>query len=204
MNGHTNMVDTHRDRASVVGENGFETSVGTAILGGGPAGLTAAYILGRRGRPGAVFEADGSVGGIAKTIEFDGYRFDLGGHRFFTKLKPVQRLWEEMLGAEFQTRSRRSRIYYDGKYFAYPIVAKDIVGRLGLLEASRCALSYLLAARHRKADAESFEEWVTTRFGRRLYDAFFRSYTEKVWGSQARRSARCGRHSGSRTFHSAR
>jgi protoporphyrinogen oxidase/predicted dehydrogenase len=157
-------------------------NVGTAILGGGPAGLTAAYVLGCRGRPGAVFEADGTVGGIAKTIEFNGYRFDLGGHRFFTKLKPVQRLWEELLGDEFLTRPRLSRIYYDGKFFSYPIEAKDVVGRLGLVEATRCALSYLWASRHRNNDADTFEEWVTTRFGRRLYDAFFRSYTEKVWG----------------------
>jgi protoporphyrinogen oxidase/predicted dehydrogenase len=157
-------------------------SIGTAILGGGPAGLTAAYVVGRRRRPGAVFEADGTVGGIAKTVEFEGYRFDLGGHRFFTKLKPVQDLWQEMLGDDLLTRPRLSRIYYDGKFFSYPIAAKDVVGRLGVVEAARCALSYVWAARHRNSDAETFEEWVTTRFGRRLYDAFFRSYTEKVWG----------------------
>jgi protoporphyrinogen oxidase/predicted dehydrogenase len=161
---------------------GSDESLGTAILGGGPAGLTAAYMVGRRGRPGALFEADGTVGGIAKTIEFNGYRFDLGGHRFFTKLGPVQRLWEEMLNGDFLTRPRLSRIYYNGKYFAYPITAKDVVGRLGLFESTRCALSYLWAARRRNDDADTFEEWVTTRFGRRLYEAFFRSYTEKVWG----------------------
>ncbi|MBA3734616.1 MAG: Gfo/Idh/MocA family oxidoreductase [Actinobacteria bacterium] len=157
-------------------------SVGTAILGGGPAGLTAAYILGRRGRPGAVFEADGTVGGIAKTVEFNGFRFDLGGHRFFTKLQAVQKLWEEMLGEEFLTRPRLSRIYYDGKYFDYPITAKDVVARLGLWESMRCALSYLRAVPHRRDEAHTFEDWVTTRFGRRLYDTFFSSYTEKVWG----------------------
>jgi protoporphyrinogen oxidase/predicted dehydrogenase len=157
-------------------------SIGTAILGGGPAGLTAAYILGRRRRPGAVFEADGTVGGIAKTIEFNGFRFDLGGHRFFTKLQPVQQLWEDVLGADFVKRPRLSRIYYDGKFFDYPIKAKDVVKRLGIWEAVRCTLSYLRAAPNRKAEAHTFEEWVTTRFGRRLYDAFFRSYTEKVWG----------------------
>jgi protoporphyrinogen oxidase/predicted dehydrogenase len=156
--------------------------IGTAILGAGPAGLTAAYILGRRGRPGAVFEADGQVGGIAKTIEFNGYRFDLGGHRFLTKLRPVQRLWDEMLGDDFLTRPRLSRIYYDGKYFAYPLTAKDVVGRLGLIESTRCALSYLWALRDRNVEVDTFEEWVTARFGRRLYDAFFRSYTEKLWG----------------------
>jgi protoporphyrinogen oxidase/predicted dehydrogenase len=163
-------------------ESDLGASIGTAILGAGPAGLTAAYVLGRRGRPGTVFEADGSVGGIAKTIEFNGYRFDLGGHRFFTKVKAIQRLWEEMLGDEFLTRPRLSRIYFNSKYFSYPIAAKDVVSRLGLLEATRCALSYLWAARHRNDDANTFEEWVTARFGRRLYDAFFRSYTEKLWG----------------------
>ena len=157
-------------------------SIGTAILGGGPAGLTAAYFLGRRGRPGAVFEADGTVGGIAKTVEFNGYRFDLGGHRFFTKVQPIQQLWAEMIGQDFLTRPRLSRIYYNGKFFAYPIAAKDVVKRLGLVESTRCALSYLWATRRRGDEADSFEDWVTTRFGRRLYDAFFRSYTEKVWG----------------------
>ena len=159
-----------------------EGSIGTAILGAGPAGLTSAYVLARRGRPGAIFEADGSVGGIAKTIEFNGFRFDLGGHRFFTKLKPVQQLWEEMLGEDFLTRPRLSRIFFNGKYFSYPITARDVVGRLGLIESTRCALSYLWAIRHRSSQAETFEEWVTARFGRRLYDAFFRSYTQKLWG----------------------
>ena len=163
-------------------EGNGKDSIGTAILGGGPAGLTAAYVLAQRGRPGAVFEADGTVGGIAKTIEFNGYRFDLGGHRFFTKLTPVKRLWEDMLGEEFLVRPRLSRIYYNGKYFNYPITAKDVVGRLGLVESARCALSYLWASRRRNGAEETFEEWVTARFGRRLYDAFFRSYTEKLWG----------------------
>jgi protoporphyrinogen oxidase len=157
-------------------------SLGTAVLGGGPAGLTAAYVLAQRDRPGVVFEADGSVGGIAKTVEFNGYRFDLGGHRFFTKLRPVERLWEEMMGPEFLTRPRLSRIYYDGKFLSYPLQAKDVVSRLGLVESIRCGLSYLWSLRLRGRHAETFEEWVTVRFGRRLYDAFFRSYTEKVWG----------------------
>jgi protoporphyrinogen oxidase len=157
-------------------------SLGTAVLGGGPAGLTAAYVLARRDRPGAVFEADGTVGGIAKTVEFNGYRFDLGGHRFFTKLRPVERLWEEMMGPEFLTRPRLSRIYYDGKYLSYPLEAKDVVARFGLTESILCGLSYMWSLRLRGRHAETFEEWVTVRFGRRLYDTFFRSYTEKVWG----------------------
>jgi protoporphyrinogen oxidase/predicted dehydrogenase len=175
-------VETLRPERDAVDESEPLVNIGTAILGGGPAGLTAAFVLGRRGLPGAVFEADGTVGGIAKTIEFNGFRFDLGGHRFFTKLKAVQTLWHEMLGEEFLIRPRLSRIFYNGKYFAYPITARDVVGRLGLLESTRCALSYLWARRKRSSEADTFEEWVTARFGRRLYDAFFRSYTEKLWG----------------------
>jgi protoporphyrinogen oxidase len=155
---------------------------GTAVLGAGPAGLTAAYTLARRGRAAEVFEADGVVGGIAKTVEFQGYRFDLGGHRFFTKLKPIERLWEEMLGDELLTRPRLSRIYYQGKFLAYPLVARDVVARLGLVESTLCALSYLWSRMRPKPPPTSFEDWVTMHFGRRLYEAFFRSYTEKVWG----------------------
>src|SRR5690349_19896172 len=155
---------------------------GTVVLGAGPAGLTAAYVLAKRGVPATVFEADGLVGGIAKTVELDGYRFDLGGHRFFTKLRPVERLWEDVLSGELLTRPRLSRIYYRGKFFSYPIKAEDVVARLGLWESTLCAGSYLRTRLRGRKPAETFEEWVTSRFGSRLYDAFFRSYTEKVWG----------------------
>ena len=164
-------------------EGGFEGEPAEiAVLGGGPAGLTAAYVLGLRGRRARVFEADGVVGGIAKTVEFKGYRFDLGGHRFFTKLAPIQRLWDDMLGNELLVRPRLSRIYYHGKYLAYPLVAKDVIARLGLVESALCAMSYIWNRFRPRSEALSFEDWVTTRFGRRLYDTFFRSYTEKVWG----------------------
>jgi protoporphyrinogen oxidase len=156
--------------------------VGTAVLGAGPAGLTAAHVLALRGEPGAVFEADGKVGGLAKTVEFNGYRFDLGGHRFFTKLNAIARLWEETLGEDYLTRRRLSRIYYKGQFFAYPLQVRDVVSRLGIRESALCALSYFWSLRHRGREAQTFEDWVTVRFGRRLYDAFFRSYTEKVWG----------------------
>jgi protoporphyrinogen oxidase len=159
-----------------------EASAGTAVLGGGPAGLTAAYVLGRRGLKGTVFEADGVVGGIAKTVEFKGYRFDLGGHRFFTKLKPIERLWEEILGDEFLVRRRLSRIYYRGQYFYYPLEARNVVRQLGLMESVRSAVSYVAACLRRGRPVETFEDWVTGRFGRRLYQTFFRTYTEKVWG----------------------
>jgi len=179
---HVSIPEQQNGDVPAPGTHAKTSSVGTAVLGAGPAGLTAAYVLASRGQPAAVFEADVQVGGISKTVEVDGYRFDLGGHRFFTKLAPVSRMWEEVLGEELITRPRLSRIFYDGKYFAYPLTARDVVGRLGVWESTRCALSYLWAQRHRGRDADTFEEWVTQRFGRRLYDAFFRTYTEKVWG----------------------
>jgi protoporphyrinogen oxidase len=159
------------------------SAFGTAILGAGPAGLTAAWALARRGHSGTVLEADGTVGGIAKTVEFEGWRFDLGGHRFYTKLEPVLRLWEEMLGRELLTRPRMSRIYYRGRFFNYPLRAEDVFRGLGVIESMRCGLSYLYWRRRlRRLQPRTFEEWVVHRFGRRLYDAFFRTYTEKVWG----------------------
>jgi protoporphyrinogen oxidase len=140
-------------------------------------------VLARGGRRATVFEADGAVGGIAKTVEFDGYRFDLGGHRFYTKLRPVSRLWRQMLGDELLTRPRLSRIYYRDRFFNYPLRAQDVFRGLGVIESARCLLSYLHWRRVlRRSRPKNFEEWVTSRFGRRLYDAFFRSYTEKVWG----------------------
>ncbi len=155
------------------------------MLGAGPAGLTAAYALARLGRQSEVFEADGVVGGLSKTVEFNGYRFDLGGHRFFTKLAPIARLWHEMLGEEFLRRPRLSRIYYRGQFFSYPLQARDVVRGLGLAESARCAVSYFGRRLHRARPDVTFEDWVTARFGRRLYETFFRSYTEKVWGIPA-------------------
>ena len=161
---------------------GARTTAGIAVLGAGPAGLTAAHLLGSRGCAGVVFEADSQVGGIAKTVEHDGFRFDLGGHRFFTKVPWVQEMWEETLGDEFLLRPRLSRIYYRGDYFAYPLRAEDVVRRLGVVETIRCLGSYMAAKMRRAEPPQTFEDWVTGRFGRRLYDAFFREYTEKVWG----------------------
>jgi protoporphyrinogen oxidase len=153
-----------------------------AVLGAGPAGLTAAYLLARRGVPTVVFEADATVGGIARTAVADGYRFDLGGHRFFTKSAEVEALWEEILGAEMLVRPRLSRIYWRGRFVRYPLRAGDVVARVGPVELLRCAASYAAARLRRHRQAESFEEWVTARFGRRLFELFFKTYTEKVWG----------------------
>jgi protoporphyrinogen oxidase len=151
------------------------------VLGAGPAGLTAALHLAQRGRRVRVLEREDLVGGLARTEERDGFRFDLGGHRFFTKHPEVQALWEEILGDELIVRPRLSRIRYDGRMFAYPLDALDVVRNLGALELSRALGSYL-RARASTGETDTFEEWVTRRFGRRLYEMFFSTYTEKVWG----------------------
>ena len=153
-----------------------------AVLGGGPAGLTAGYLLARQGRPVIVFEAEDQVGGIAKTEVRDGYRFDLGGHRFFTKSKEVDDLWHEVMREEFLKRPRMSRIYWNGKFLDYPLNGMDVIKKLGPVELIRAGLSYLWAAMKPKGKEENFEQWVSNRFGKRLYQHFFKTYTEKVWG----------------------
>jgi protoporphyrinogen oxidase len=153
-----------------------------AVLGGGPAGLTAGYLLARQGRPVIVFEAEDQVGGIAKTEVRDGYRFDLGGHRFFTKSKEVDDLWHEVMREEFLKRPRMSRIFWNGKFLDYPLNGMDVVKKLGPVELIRAGLSYLWAAVTPKGREDNFEQWVSNRFGKRLYQHFFKTYTEKVWG----------------------
>ena len=152
------------------------------IIGAGPAGLTAAYLLSKQGLPVVVLEAEDQVGGIAKTAVRDGYRFDLGGHRFFTKVNEVDQLWHEIMREEFLKRPRMSRIYWNGKFLDYPLRGPDVVKKLGPVELTRAFLSYLWAQLRPKGKEETFEEWVSNRFGKRLFNLFFKSYTEKVWG----------------------
>jgi protoporphyrinogen oxidase len=152
------------------------------VIGAGPAGLTAAYLLSKQGYSVTVLEADEIVGGISRTAEYKGYRFDIGGHRFFTKIEPVQAMWEELLGSEFISVPRMSRIHYDGKYFDYPLKAANALKGLGVWKAVRIIWSYLDAQLNPSVMEENFEQWVSNRFGRRLYEIFFKTYTEKVWG----------------------
>ena len=153
-----------------------------AIIGGGPAGLTAAYELSRKGVPCVVLEQDGMVGGLARTVEYKGFRFDLGGHRFFTKAAVVNTLWRSMLGDDYLRRPRLSRIYYRGRFFHYPLRPLNIVINLGPLTMASVLASYVWAKIRPVRPEQSFADWVSNRFGRRLYRIFFKTYTEKVWG----------------------
>ncbi len=153
-----------------------------AVIGAGPAGLTLAYLLAKRGFAVTVLEGTDMVGGISQTARYKGYRFDIGGHRFFTKIAPVQELWEELLGDDFIDVPRLSRIHYDGKFFNYPLKALNALTGLGPINAIRILASYVHAKLWPTPVEETFEQWVTNRFGQRLYEIFFRTYTEKVWG----------------------
>ncbi len=155
----------------------------TVIAGAGPAGLTAAYELTKNGHPCVALEADATlVGGISRTDQYKGYRFDIGGHRFFSKSDEVNGLWREILGEELITRSRMSHIYYNRKFFAYPLKPVDALFKLGPIRATLILASYIKARLRPIRPEKSFEDWVVNRFGRQLFDIFFKTYTEKVWG----------------------
>lgn len=154
-----------------------------AIIGAGPAGLTAAYLLGKANQEVTIFEKSSQyVGGISRTETYKGYAFDIGGHRFFSKSKEVEDFWTEILGDELMERPRSSRIYYNNNFFSYPLIAKEALMKLGLLESIWCVLSYLKFKLFPIKHPANFEEWVTNQFGSRLFQIFFRTYTEKVWG----------------------
>ena len=152
------------------------------IIGAGPAGLTAAHLLQKLQISTYTLEKDNMVGGIARTVEHDGYRIDIGGHRFFTKVKAINDMWNEMLGNEFLKRPRKSRIYFHNSYFDYPLRATDVFAKLGFFRTTRAVLSYLRAMLFPRKPVVSMEDWVVNQFGDYLYRTFFKAYTEKVWG----------------------
>ena len=160
-----------------------ERQVDVAIIGAGPAGLTAGYLLTKAGLSVAIIERDQTyVGGISRTVEHEGYRFDIGGHRFFSKSKQVVDLWNEILPDDFIQRPRMSRIYYEGKFYSYPLRAFEALGNLGLWRSTVCMASFAWSQLFPIRDIRSFEDWTSNQFGRRLYSIFFKTYTEKVWG----------------------
>lgn len=157
------------------------------IIGAGPAGLTAAYELVKHGYRPVVVERDPEyVGGLARTVQYQGFRFDIGGHRFFSKSQEIEELWEEICGEDFLRRPRRSRIFYRGTFFDYPLRPLNAFRGLGLVDTTACVLSYFRYRIRPVRPELSFEDWVVNRFGRRLFDIFFRTYTEKVWGIPCR------------------
>jgi protoporphyrinogen oxidase len=156
-------------------------------IGAGPAGLTAARHLAARGADVTVLERDPRhVGGISRTEHYKGFRFDVGGHRFFSKSAEIEALWDEILGDQLITRPRKSRIFYNGKLFDYPLRALDALTKLGFFESMLCMASYARARLFPLRNPQTFEEWVTNEFGHRLFSIFFETYTEKVWGMKCR------------------
>ncbi len=164
------------------GKHRADSGPSVVIIGAGPAGLTAAYELSKNEVPSVVLEADSTVGGLARTVVYKGYHFDIGGHRFFTKVTLVEKMWREVLEDDFLPRPRLSRIYYRSKFFRYPLEPMDALFKLGLVETMRCCFSYLMAKLSPTLPEDHLEAWVSNRFGRRLFQIFFKSYTEKVWG----------------------
>ena len=158
-------------------------TIDTLIIGAGPAGLTTAYQLAKAGHDVAVIEQDKDyVGGISRTVFYKGFLFDIGGHRFFSKSREVVALWNEILPDDFLTRPRLSRIYYGGKFYAYPLKAFEALRNLGLWQSAACLASYAYARAFPIQNPKTFHQWMRNEFGERLFSIFFKTYTEKVWG----------------------
>jgi protoporphyrinogen oxidase len=161
----------------------MNADIETLIIGAGPAGLTAGYLLTKEGRDVLIIERDETyVGGISRTVDYKGFLFDVGGHRFFSKSKEVVDLWREILPDDFIQRPRLSRIFYDGKFYSYPLKAREALFNLGIFNSAACVLSYAWARVRPVKNPKTFHQWVRNQFGERLFSIFFRTYTEKVWG----------------------
>jgi len=167
-------------------ENAASADAPVVIVGAGPAGLTAGLRLAELGVPVLIVEANQRVGGLAQTVEYKGFRFDIGGHRFYTKVPAVRALWRSLLGADFLTRPRLSRIFFNGTFFDYPLKPAEALIKLGIARSIAILASYLWAKIRPITPEVSFEDWVVNRFGRRLFRTFFETYTEKVWGIPCR------------------
>ncbi len=158
-------------------------AVDVAIIGAGPAGLTAAYLLGKAGYSVTVIEKDPRyVGGISRTVEHEGFHFDIGGHRFFSKSQEVVDLWNEILPDDFIERPRMSRIYYEGKFYSYPLRAFEALLNLGIWRSTLCMASFAKAKLFPNRTVRTFQDWTVNQFGHKLFSIFFKTYTEKVWG----------------------
>jgi len=151
------------------------------VIGGGPAGIACAYTLAHREKRSTVIEKEDTVGGLCRTINFNGYLFDIGGHRFLSSSKEINQLWKDIMGDNMLHVKRLSRIYYRKRFFNYPLSFLNTFRNLGLVESFLCIVSYLRCVLFRPGNDATFEGWIINRFGKRLYDIFFKTYTEKVW-----------------------
>ncbi len=161
-------------------------SRGVVIIGAGPAGMGCAHTLARADQPSLIVERDTTPGGLCRTINFSGYLFDIGGHRFLSDSEEINRIWREVMGDDMLRVRRLSRIYYKRRYFNYPLSFFNTFRNLGPIESFLCVISYLRCRFSRPGDEDTFKGWITNRFGRRLYEVFFKAYTEKVWAVDCR------------------
>jgi len=160
-----------------------ELTVDVAIIGAGPAGLTAGFLLSKAGKRVAIIEKDATyVGGLSRTVEHRGFRFDMGDHRFFSTSQAVVDLWDEILPEGFIQRPRTSRISYEGKFYSYPLHAFEALRSFGLWRSGLCVASYVRSRVSPIREVRTLEDWTSNQFGKRLHSIFFKAYAEKLWG----------------------
>lgn len=153
------------------------------VLGAGPAGLTAAYNLSKnKSLEVQLIEISDQVGGMARSFNLFNQIVDVGPHRFFSSDPRVNSLWLEVVERDYKMVNRTTRIYYDNKFFNYPLKAFNALWNLGIWETILCLGSYFYAKILPQKNINNFESWVISRFGSRLYSIFFKDYTEKLWG----------------------
>lgn len=151
------------------------------VIGAGPAGITAAYVLSKNNIQVDLYEASNSVGGMAKSINLWGTNVDIGPHRFFSADTRVNKLWLEVVKDDYLIVDRLTRMYYNDKFYSFPLKPLEVIKNLGQIELIKCFLSYV-KCKIAPLKSDDLESWVINSFGKGLYSIFFKTYNEKLWG----------------------
>jgi len=160
-----------------------KSKIDAVIIGAGPAGITAGVELLKSNKFNVtLLEQDEMVGGLSRTVSHKNCKFDIGPHHFIAESEEIWAWWRNFAKNDFMKRFRFTRIYYRNHFFKYPLEPINALIGLSLSESIRCVCSYFYYRLFQIKNVKSFQDWVTNRFGHRLFSIFFKTYTEKLWG----------------------